>query len=82
MLKRRVIPLLLIDGPNLVKGKQFDNWRRVGTLVPAVNVHNSRDVDELVVIDAGATKGNRSFDFSILGGKHLRGSNDGDPESP
>ena len=66
MLKRRVIPLLLIDGPNLVKGKKFDNWRRVGTLVPAVNVHNGRDVDELVVIDAGATMGNRSFDFSIL----------------
>lgn len=66
MLKRRIIPLLLVEGPNLVKGKGFDNWRRVGTLIPAINVQNSRDVDELVIVDSGATKQDRGFDFSIL----------------
>ncbi|MGA1437702.1 MAG: HisA/HisF-related TIM barrel protein, partial [Ilumatobacteraceae bacterium] len=66
MLKLRIIPLLLIDGPNLVKGSGFDNWRRVGTLIPALNVHNSRDVDELLLVDAGASRNGRPFNLNIL----------------
>ena len=66
MLKLRIIPLLLVDGPNLVKGAEFDNWRRVGTLVPALNVHNSRDVDELLLVDAGASRRGVSFNLNIL----------------
>lgn len=66
MLKLRIMPLLLVDGPNLVKGSGFDNWRRVGTLIPALNVHNSRDVDELLLIDAGASRRGQTFNQNIL----------------
>lgn len=55
MLKVRVIPTLLWKDFGLVKGIGFDSWRRVGPVLPAVKVYNSRDVDELVIVDITAT---------------------------
>lgn len=59
MLKVRVIPTLLWKGVGLVKGVGFDSWRRVGPVLPAIKVYNTRDVDELVLVDITA---NRSGD--------------------
>jgi len=56
MLKVRVIPTLLWKEFGLVKGTGFDSWRRVGPVLPAVKVYNSRDVDELVLVDIVATQ--------------------------
>lgn len=55
MLKVRVIPTLLWKDFGLVKGVGFDSWRRVGSVLPAVKVYNSRDVDELIVVDITAS---------------------------
>ena len=55
MLKVRVIPTLLWKHYGLVKGVGFDSWRRVGPVLPAIKVYNSRDVDELVLVDIVAT---------------------------
>lgn len=55
MLKVRVIPTLLWKDFGLVKGIAFDSWRRVGSVLPAVKVYNSRDVDELIVVDITAS---------------------------
>ena len=46
MLKVRVIPTLLLKNYGLVKGIGFDSWRRVGTVLPAINVYNSRNVEK------------------------------------
>lgn len=54
MLKVRIIPTLLWKGVGLVKGVGFDSWRRVGPVLPAVKVYNTRDVDELVLVDIAA----------------------------
>ncbi|MCM2250969.1 MAG: imidazole glycerol phosphate synthase cyclase subunit [Ramlibacter sp.] len=54
MLKVRVIPTLLWKGVGLVKGIGFDSWRRVGPVLPAVKVYNTRDVDELILVDITA----------------------------
>jgi imidazole glycerol-phosphate synthase subunit HisF len=62
MLKVRVIPTLLWKNPGLVKGKRFDSWRRVGTILPAVKVYNARDVDELIVLDISANQEGRTAD--------------------
>ena len=51
MLKIRVIPTLLWKNFGLVKGVGFDSWRRVGPVLPAIKVYNSRDVDELILVD-------------------------------
>lgn len=55
MLKVRVIPTLLWKDFGLVKGVAFDSWRRVGAVLPAIKVYNSRDVDELIVVDITAS---------------------------
>jgi len=56
MLKVRVIPTLLWKELGLVKGVGFHSWRRVGSVLPALKVYNTRDVDELVLLDISATR--------------------------
>lgn len=66
MLKVRIIPTLLWKNLGLVKGIAFDSWRRVGTIMPAVKVYNTRQVDELIVVDITATLEGRLPDFDEL----------------
>jgi cyclase len=62
MLKVRVIPTLLWKDFGLVKGVGFDSWRRVGTVLPAIKVYNTREVDELILVDITATDEGRAPD--------------------
>lgn len=55
MLKIRVIPTLLWKDFGLVKGIGFDSWRRVGPVLPVIKVYNSREVDELFLVDITAS---------------------------
>lgn len=66
MLKIRVIPTLLWKNFGLVKGVGFDSWRRVGPVLPAIKVYNSRDVDELILVDITASiEGNQPDHDSV-----------------
>jgi cyclase len=67
MLKTRIIPTLLIKDVALVKGERFDSWRRVGAPMQAVKVYNTRDVDELIVLDIDATREGREPDYDLIG---------------
>jgi cyclase len=67
MLKTRIIPTLLIKDVGLVKGERFDSWRRVGAPMQAVKVYNTRDVDELIVLDIDATREGREPDYDLIG---------------
>lgn len=62
MLKTRVIPTLLWKGVGLVKGIGFDSWRRVGPVLPAMKVYNTRDVDELILVDITASSNDTAPD--------------------
>jgi len=66
LLKVRVIPTLLWKGVGLVKGIGFDSWRRVGTVMPAIKVYNTRQVDELIIVDITATAEKRSPDYNEI----------------
>lgn len=66
MLATRVIPILLRRGQALVKGKGFDSWRSVGHALQAIRVYQARDVDELVVLDIGATPEGRGPDLDLV----------------
>lgn len=68
MLKVRVIPTLLWKTPGLVKGVGFDSWRRVGTVLPAIKVYNSRDIDELIIVDITANREGRDPDCAWVRG--------------
>jgi cyclase len=62
MLKTRVIPTMLWKDLSLVKGIGFNSWRRVGSVIPAIKIYNSRDVDELILLDITATIDDREPD--------------------
>ncbi len=66
MLAKRVIPSLLCNGKQLIKGERFNGWRTVGVATQAVRVHQSRSVDELMLIDIEATREGRLFDLNLL----------------
>ena len=66
MLKTRVIPTLLWKDFGLVKGIGFDSWRRVGTVLPAIKVYNTREVDELILVDITATSEDREPDYESV----------------
>lgn len=62
----RVIPVMLCRGRQLVKGKQFNSWRSVGSVTQAARVHARRGVDELMILDIDATKHNRGPDLGLI----------------
>lgn len=66
MLKTRIIPTLLWKDFGLVKGIGFDSWRRVGTVLPAIKIYNTREVDELILVDITATKESREPDYESI----------------
>ena len=55
MLKKRVIPLILLSNDNIVKGKQFRNHISTGNPRSAVKVYVSQYCDEIMFIDVNAT---------------------------
>ncbi|WP_271008559.1 imidazole glycerol phosphate synthase subunit HisF [Paucibacter sp. B51] len=67
MLKVRVIPTLLWKDFGLVKGVGFNSWRRTGSVLPAIKVYNSRDVDELILVDITASALGASPDHDSVG---------------
>lgn len=66
MLKVRIMPTLLFKDYGLVKGRRFDSWRHVGSVMQAVKVYNLREVDELVFLDISATLEGRPPDFETV----------------
>jgi imidazole glycerol-phosphate synthase subunit HisF len=65
MLAPRVIPVLLIEGRRLVKTVRFSDPRYVGDPMNAVRIFNRKEVDELILLDIGATAagGGPQFEF-------------------
>lgn len=51
MLKKRVIPILLLSGGRLKKGVNFRNYRDVGDPISAVKIYNNQFADELIFIN-------------------------------
>jgi cyclase len=49
-----------------VKGERFNSWRSVGHVLQAAKVHAARHVDELLILDIGATPEGRSPDFAAI----------------
>jgi len=51
MVKKRIIPALLLKSGGMVKGKQFSQFRDVGNPVTAARVYQAQKVDELIFLD-------------------------------
>lgn len=66
MLAVRVIPTLLCRGRQLIKGQRFNAWRSVGLAAQAVRIYQARGVDELCLLDIGATPDGRGPDLELV----------------
>ena len=65
MLKKRVIPILLYKNNSLVKGKQFNSNRIIGSVISSIKLFNNRQVDELIFIDINSTT-NNIINFNLI----------------
>lgn len=66
MLKKRVIPCLLLHGAGLVKTVRFKEPKYVGDPINAIRIFNDKEVDELVLLDITASKEGRGPSFSVI----------------
>lgn len=57
MLKKRIIPMLLLLDGRMVKGRQFKDFRDTGLPKTAVRIYSSQDADELMFINIDRNKG-------------------------
>ena len=62
----RIIPVLLIDNRDCIKTVQFGERTYLGDVVNAVRIFNRKGIDELAILDIGATKNHREPDFELL----------------
>lgn len=61
MLLTRIIPALLIEDECLVKTKKFKSPRYLGDPINAVTIFNEKEVDEILILDIGASKSGPNF---------------------
>lgn len=66
MAKFRVAASLLTDGQSLVKGKNFESWRTVGSVVSASRLFEAREIDEIVLLDVKAREQRRSINPELV----------------
>lgn len=66
MLRKRIIPIVLLDGFSVLKTINFKDRRNLGSPITVARTYNTRNVDELVLLDIDASKQNRAIDkFTI-----------------
>jgi len=66
MLKKRVIPCLLLKNNGLVKTVRFENPKYVGDPINAIKIFNEKEADELIFLDITATPENRKPQMKLL----------------
>jgi len=65
-LAHRIIPTILVRGRQAFKGVGFNSWRPIGLALEKVRVHAMRGVDEVVLLDIGATAEGRGPDLALV----------------
>lgn len=66
MLKKRIIPVVLIGGFSVLKTINFQVRRNLGSPVTVMRTYNIRNIDEMIILDIDATRQHRAIDkFTI-----------------
>lgn len=66
MTRARIIPLLLLKNGFLVKTTKFSDPKYIGDPINAVKIFNEKEVDELVLLDIGATSEGTEPDYALI----------------
>lgn len=65
-MRTRVIPVLLLRGQGLVKTMQFKKPTYVGDPINSIRIFNEKEVDELCLLDIGATTDGREPNYRMI----------------
>ena len=66
MLRKRIIPVVLLDGFSVLKTIEFNQRRNLGSPITVARTYNTRTVDELILLDIDASNQKRAIDkFTI-----------------
>lgn len=65
-MRPRIIPVLLLDDKGLYKSIKFKNPKYIGDPINAIKLFNEMEVDELIVLDIGASKKNSHIDYDMI----------------
>ena len=66
MLKKRIIPVLLLQENNLVKTIKFDNPKYIGDPINTIHIFNQKEVDELIILDINCSSKNREPNYDLI----------------
>lgn len=66
MLRKRLIPSLLLSKGRLVKGVSFREHRDAGRPETTARAHNAQSADEIIILDVDASRNNCAADFDAL----------------
>ncbi len=66
MLKKRIIPSLLLKGNGLYKTTKFSNPIYLGDAINVAKIFNAKEVDELMLFDIDSSKLNKAPNFSLI----------------
>lgn len=66
MLRKRVIPCLLLSGRRLVKTRGFRAPSYLGDPINIVKIFNEKEVDEIILIDIHASRQQREPDYEFI----------------
>lgn len=66
MLKHRIIPCVLLKDWQLVKTTNFGTFRNIGHPTSTARIYNSRNVDELIVLDIDASLEDEEINSEII----------------
>lgn len=62
----RIIPSLLLNENQLIKTRQFNDYKYIGDPLNAVKIFNEKKVDELIIIDKNATLKQKGPNYDLL----------------
>jgi cyclase len=66
MLRKRIIPSLLLERGRLVKTERFRKPKYVGDPINAVKIFNEKEADELFLFDIGASREGTRPNFALI----------------
>ena len=66
MLRKRIIPCLLLQNESLVKTIRFKKPSYIGDVINTVRIFNELEVDELILLDIKATTSKTEPNFELL----------------
>jgi len=66
MLRKRIIPCLLLQEDFLVKTVRFKNPKYIGDPINAITIFNDKEVDEIIILDILSSKNEQKINFPMI----------------